>query len=439
MVHCRHRCIILGIKSQVFRTRSARRKEVRRVVPSFVRKEGRRIQESRRRGIRIQPPTARNGEPIVISKKPQQGNVLSFSQPPPLAAGSVGEEEVFLLLPFTSTSTGLGVPDVQQSTKPSSTHSTLSIEDQPTHTIASQSTHLKSQHSKQLQTSIQPEHFEVYDPTNTFKPASYPAKDTFRPLEKEDGFGDTAEAPQAEPLSLHQDGDEEVELSETERKQEEEKRRRGIEQWMSGRRGRSSTTSLLPSPIQIHEAVPSLEEPEDLELIDQIFDDAIFGASEVSEVKRKADGSVGVAQEEEEETLPEEMESEASDLTLDVFHQEPSDFGKHEAVWKKIQSKFEQLPPLYRSQIKYQPVKKASSQPSKKWQLSSKQKSLERKYSATPVPLTPLPTAAPHIQVEIRMIFLIIIHIILVTTVTIVTMSSPSPGPKHAQRSSPFT
>ena len=409
------------------------------MVPSFVRKEGRRIQESRRRGIRIQPPTARNGEPIVISKKPQQGNVLSFSQPPPLAAGSVGEEEVFLLLPFTSTSTGLGVPDVQQSTKPSSTHSTLSIEDQPTHTIASQSTHLKSQHSKQLQTSIQPEHFEVYDPTNTFKPASYPAKDTFRPLEKEDGFGDTAEAPQAEPLSLHQDGDEEVELSETERKQEEEKRRRGIEQWMSGRRGRSSTTSLLPSPIQIHEAVPSLEEPEDLELIDQIFDDAIFGASEVSEVKRKADGSVGVAQEEEEETLPEEMESEASDLTLDVFHQEPSDFGKHEAVWKKIQSKFEQLPPLYRSQIKYQPVKKASSQPSKKWQLSSKQKSLERKYSATPVPLTPLPTAAPHIQVEIRMIFLIIIHIILVTIVTIVTMSSPSPGPKHAQRSSPFT
>merc|ERR1712212_1264282 len=70
----------------------------------------------------------------------------------------------------------------------------------------------------------------------------------------------------------------------------------------------------------------------------------------------------------------------------------------HGKVWRNIETKFEQLPPLYRSQIKYQPAKKASSE--KKWQLSAKQKSLERKYSATPVPLTPLPTSAPLIKVQ---------------------------------------
>merc|ERR1719339_425180 len=168
---------------------------------------------------------------------------------------------------------------------------------------------------------------------------------------------------------------------------------------MAGRRG-VSTTSLLPSPIQIHQAVPSLEEQEEIDLIDQIFDDAIFGASEVSEVKRKVEDLVRTPQE-QEGILPdtEEMESDASDLIYDVFHEEKeSSEVDHGKVWRNIETKFEQLPPLYRSQIKYQPAKKASSE--KKWQLSTKQKSLERKYSATPVPLTPLPTTAPHIQVQ---------------------------------------
>lgn len=94
------------------------------------------------------------------------------------------------------------------------------------------------------------------------------------------------------------------------------------------------------------------------------------------------------------------MTSDASDLIYDVFYEEKeSPEVDHGKVWRNIESKFEQLPPLYRSQIKYQPTKKASSQ--KKWrQSSAKQKSLERKYSATPVPLTPLPTTAPHIQVQ---------------------------------------
>ena len=165
------------------------------------------------------------------------------------------------------------------------------------------------------------------------------------------------------------------------------------------------STSLLPTPIQIHQAVPSLEEQEEIDLIDQIFEDAVFGASEVSEVKRKVEDFVQTA-EEHEDILPEteEMTSDASDLIYDVFHEEKEspavlkDEVDHGKVWKNIESKFDQLPPLYRSQIKYHPGKKASSE--KKWS-SAKQKSLERKYSATPVPLTPLPTTAPHIQVFI--------------------------------------
>ena len=73
----------------------------------------------------------------------------------------------------------------------------------------------------------------------------------------------------------------------------------------------------------------------------------------------------------------------------------------HVGVWRNIETKFEQLPPLYRSQIKYQPAKKASVLPEKKSQFSiEKQKSLERKYSATPVPLVPLPTVPPQKQVN---------------------------------------
>merc|ERR1740123_1025612 len=162
----------------------------------------------------------------------------------------------------------------------------------------------------------------------------------------------------------------------------------------------------LLTAIQIHQAVPSLEEQEEIDLIDQIFDDAVFGASEVSEVKRKVEDLVQTA-EEHEDILPEteEMTSDASDLIYDVFHEEKQspevlkDEVDHGQVWRNIESKFEQLPPLYRSQIKYLPAKKSSSE--KKWrQSSAKQKSLERKYSATPVPLTPLPTTAPHIQVQ---------------------------------------
>merc|ERR1719278_1880350 len=101
------------------------------------------------------------------------------------------------------------------------------------------------------------------------------------------------------------------------------------------------------------------------------------------------------------------MTSDASDLIYDVFHEEKEspemskdevDLGK---VWRNIESKFEQLPPLYRSQIKYQPAKKAFVLPEKKSQFSiEKQKSLERKYSATPVPLVPLPTVPPQTQVN---------------------------------------
>ena len=449
---------------QVFRTRSGRRKEGRRVETS-VTKEGRRVEESRRRGIRIQP-TVRSEKPnaaVNPSKKHQQGpvqtsTVLSFSQPPPLSGVSTGEEEkeekVFLLPAFpstttTTTSTTASTAPVHESLRHSghpASHSTLSIEKQPTHTIASHPTHLTDQHSKQVQTSVQPaaEHFreeseqglqvtsdarrsrkpeayEVYDTTNTFKPSSYPAKDTFQPAPVaqnvpsveavEDDFGDTAVAPQAEPLSFQQGG-EAIELSEREKKEVEEERRRGIEEWMASRRGVKSSppsTSLLPTPIQIHQAVPSLEEQEEIDLIDQIFDDAIFGASEVSEVKRKVEDLVRTPQE-QEGILPdtEEMESDASDLIYDVFHEEKeSSEVDHGKVWKNIETKFEQLPLLYRSQIKYQPAKKASSE--KKWQLSTKQKSLERKYSATPVPLTPLPTTAPHIQVTINLISIICI------------------------------
>ena len=161
---------------------------------------------------------------------------------------------------------------------------------------------------------------------------------------------------------------------------------------------RPTTTSLLPSPIQIHQAVPSLDEQEEIDLIDQIFDDAVFGASEVNEVKRNVEELV--------DQNAEDMASDASDLIFDIFSEEKEspvevlkDEVDHGKVWRNIESKFDQLPPVYRSQIKYQPTKKASSE--KKWRQSSaaKQKSLEKKYAATPVPLTPLPTTAPHIQV----------------------------------------
>ena len=404
------------------------------------------VEGSRRRGIRIQP-SVKSEKPIVASKKPQQGpvqtsTVLSFSQPPPLAGESTGRKEnekVFLLPPFPTTTTSAPVyTSSRQSPAQPSAHT--SMEEQPTHPIASQPTHLADQHSKQVQASVQPavdnfgaeseqggvtsqrldarkernpEAYQVYDTTNTFKPSSYPAQDTFQPAplpqnEAEDDFGDTAEAPQAEPISLHPGGAG-VELSEEEREEVEEERRRGIEQWMAGRRGaavKTPTTSLLPSPIQIHQAVPTLEEQEEIDLIDQIFDDAVFGASEVSEVKRKVEDLVQTPQE-HKLFLPEteEMTSDASDLIYDVFHEEKEspevlkhkvDHGK---VWRNIESKFEQLPPLYRSQIKYQPGKKVSAVSEKKWELSAKQKSLERKYAATPVPLTPLPTTAPFIQV----------------------------------------
>ena len=407
----------------MFRTRSHRRKEGRRVETS---RDGGKVEGSRRRGIRIQPTAARSEKPIVSSTNPvHTSTVLSFSQPPSLVGGSTVQQEeeeeegekVFLLPAFPSTSSAAPAHSLRQSAQPSA-HSALSIEDQPTHTIASQTTHLTDLHSKQVQPAVEsfgvkheqgdsrkarnPEAYQVFDTTNTFKASSYPGKDTFQPaLEAGDDFGDTAVAPQAEPLSLHQGG-EGLELSGGEREEEEEERRRGIEQWMAGRRG-ASTTSLLPSPIQIHQAVPSLEEQEEIDLIDQIFDDAVFGASEVSEVKRKVEDFVQTAAE-HKDILPEteEMTSDASDLIFDVFHEEKEspevlkDEVDHGKVWRNIESKFEQLPPVYRSQIKYQPAKK-------KWQRSSaKQKSLERKYSATPVPLTPLPTTAPHIQVFIN-------------------------------------
>ena len=403
---------VINMDGQVFRTRSSRRKEGRRVETS---RDGGEVEGSRRRGIRIQPTAVRNEKPV------QTSTVLSFSQPPTLVGGSTGEEDekVFLLSAFPSTTSAAPVQSLRQSAQPTA-HSPLSIEDQPTHTIASQTTHLTDLHSKQVQPAVEsfgvkheegdsrkarnPEAYQVFDTTNTFKASSYPGKDTFQPpLEAGDDFGDTAVAPQAEPLSLHQGG-EGLELSGGEREEEEEERRRGIEQWMAGRRG-ASTTSLLPSPIQIHQAVPSLEEQEEIDLIDQIFDDAVFGASEVSEVKRKVEDFVQTAAE-HKDILPEteEMTSDASDLIFDVFHEEKEspevlkDEVDHGKVWRNIESKFEQLPPVYRSQIKYQakPAKK-------KWQRSSaKQKSLERKYSATPVPLTPLPTTAPHIQVFIN-------------------------------------
>ena len=361
-------------------------------------------ERGRRRGIRIHPQTTVGSE-TLSSRNPLQtsSTVLSFSQPPPLVGGGSQagkeEEKVFLLPPTTTTTTTSTAP-VQQRLRQSPSHSPLSIENQPTHTIASQSTHSTVQHSKQSEGEVSserpdsrkarnPEAYQVFDTTNTFKPSSYPAKDTFQPTsEAEDDFGDTAVAPQAEPLSLHQGG-------ERLEPKEEEERRRGIEEWMAGRRG---ATSLLPTPIQIHQAVPSLEEQEEIDLIDQIFDDAVFGASEVNEVKRKVEELV------EQET--EEMTSDASDLIYDIFYEEKEspevlkDEVDHGKVWRNIESKFDQLPPVYRSQIKYHPTKKASSE--KKWRQSStlKQKSLERKYSATPVPLTPLPTtAAPHIQV----------------------------------------
>jgi len=407
--------LLVAPSEQVFRTRSSRRKEGRRVETS---RAGGEVEGSRRRGIRIQPTAVRNEKPV------QTSTVLSFSQPPTLVGGSTGEEDekVFLLSAFPSTTSAAPVQSLRQSAQPTA-HSPLSIEDQPTHTIASQTTHLTDLHSKQVQPAVEsfgdkpeegevaserpdprkarnPEAFQVIDTTNTFKPSSYPAKDTFQPaLEAEDDFGDTAVAPQAEPLSLQQGG----EGSKSSGKEREEERRRGIDQWLSGRRG-ASTTSLLPSPIQIHQAVPSPEEQEEIDLIDQIFDDAVFGASEVSEVKRKVEDLEQTA-EEHEDILPEteEMTSDASDLIYDVFHEEKEspavlkDEVDHGKVWKNIESKFDQLPPLYRSQIKYHPGKKASSE--KKWS-SAKQKSLERKYSATPVPLTPLPTTASHIQVQ---------------------------------------
>ena len=393
--------------------------------------DGRRVEESRRRGIRIQP-VAKIEQATALPRRPttHTSSVLSFSQPPPLEAASEvnkEEESVFLLQRLPTTTRRTTRAPVQAIRQSPSAHTSLSIDEEPpTQAIAAQSNHLTDdQHSQQVhsQATVQrlkpealetrrtrnPEAFEVFDATtNTFTPPSQPTKDTFQPVQAsknvaEDDFGDTAVAPQAEPLSLHQGGDDGFGLSEAEKKAEEEERRRGIEQWMATRRGvRPTTTSLLPSPIQIHQAVPSLQEQEDIDLIDQIFDDAIFGASEVNEVKRKVDDVHALLE-------TEDMRSDASDVIYDVFHEEKEKETEeveepkvdHVGVWRNIETKFEQLPPLYRSQIKYQPAKKASVLPEKKSQFSiEKQKSHERKYSATPVPLVPLPTVPPQTQVN---------------------------------------
>ena len=157
----------------------------------------------------------------------------------------------------------------------------------------------------------------------------------------------------AEPLSLHQGGGEEEE----ERREGEEERKAGIEQWLQGRVGGGEPKSLLPRPIQIHQAVPSLQEQEEQEqvfdFIDQIFDDAVFGASEVTEVKRRVDGSEADVEEvtvdksltsvvDRFNQVQQKIEDLKNEETLEEQEQSSND------VWRITESKFQDLPPLYR-------------------------------------------------------------------------------------------
>jgi hypothetical protein len=166
------------------------------------------------------------------------------------------------------------------------------------------------------------------------RPSSPPVLEVQRETEDD---GDTAESPVAEPASLRPAG------GEGPTQGAEERRQLGIREWVSGRRV-APTQTLLPRPIQIHEAVPSGTVEEELDFIDQIFVDAVFGASEVSEVKRRV------------EEVVEEVFEELADLgevTQQDAKVEESVLGlkphvDHLGLWRNLEAKFEDLPPIYR-------------------------------------------------------------------------------------------
>ena len=160
----------------MFRTRA--RKEGRK-VETQVTADGRRVEESRRRGIRIQP-VAKIEQATALPRRPttHTSSVLSFSQPPPLEAVSEANEEeesVFLLqtLPTTTRTTRTPVQAIRQS---QSAHTSLSIDEEPpTQAIAAQSNHLTDdQHSQQVhsQATVQRLKPEALETRRTRKPST---------------------------------------------------------------------------------------------------------------------------------------------------------------------------------------------------------------------------------------------------------------------------
>ena len=198
---------------------------------------------------------------------------------------------------------------------------------------------------------------------------------------------DTPEVPVAEPLSLHSGVEEQGEEEQARRKQE-------IQEWVEGRR------LLLPQPVKVHEAVPSVKEQEneeDLDLIDQIFDDPVFAASQVNEVKRKVNvevPSISKAEEQKQKVVEQKVEEiKVDDQKVDEQKVDEQKVDEHKVseqkeveeqkveeqkveqhkveepnvekvrsqevvkvnlaavrntVWRNIETKFENLPPIYR-------------------------------------------------------------------------------------------